>query len=132
MQIQFIGRMLASQAGEAGSIPVICLPKTGNVAGSTFSVFLILIWYYFLQTSPPALCRRPDHDPLPDSSSNPSQHFPFYFAHPCSLERSCADRTAQEEWHIGNIICLPRELLRCYPGRRTMERGSVLWLHTMT
>ena len=55
--------MLASQAGEAGSIPVICLPKTGNVAGSTFSVFSILVWYYFLQTSQPALCRRPDHDP---------------------------------------------------------------------
>ena len=25
--------------------------------------------------------------------------------------------------HIDNIIYLPRELLRCYPGRRSIERG---------
>ena len=28
-----------------------------------------------------------------------------------------------DEWYIDNIIHLPRELLRCYPDHRSIERG---------
>ena len=38
-QIWFIGRTLASQAGKAGSTPVICLQKAGNMERSVFPAF---------------------------------------------------------------------------------------------
>ena len=37
--------MLASQAGEAGSIPVICLTETRSIVDPMFLVFLILSFF---------------------------------------------------------------------------------------
>lgn len=47
VQIWFIGRTPASQAGKAGSIPVICsqVPHKWGVAGSTNSYLVKFLWY---------------------------------------------------------------------------------------
>ncbi len=62
-QIWFIGRTLASQAGEAGSTPVICLKRSRAHEKSVFPAFLLykklrsilngldnllLLWLYYV------------------------------------------------------------------------------------